>query len=81
MFRDGQAYFTEINARFGGGLPLGIAAGVPSPRWYLAAAAGMQVEPPPLGSYQAGLYLTRYDQSHFLTESDVDEAKSHRFRP
>jgi carbamoyl-phosphate synthase large subunit len=81
IFRDQQAYFTEINARFGGGLPLGIAAGVPSPRWYLAAAAGMQVDAPPLGSYQSGLYLTRYDESYFLTESEHDEAASHRFRP
>lgn len=78
MLRDGEAYFTEINARFGGGLPLGIAAGIPSPRWYLAEAAGMQVEPPPLGSYQAGLYLTRYDQSYFITQSEYEEASGHR---
>lgn len=75
MLRDGQPYFTEINARFGGGLPLGIAAGIPSPRWYLAEAAGMPVKPPPLGSYQAGLYLTRYDQSYFLTEAEVEDAQ------
>lgn len=80
IFRGEQAYFTEVNARFGGGLPLGIAAGAPSPRWYLAAAAGMQVKPPPLGSYQTGLYLTRYDQSYFLTEAEIEEAESHRFR-
>lgn len=78
MLRDGQPYFTEINARFGGGLPLGIAAGIPSPRWYLAEAAGLQVEPPPLGSYQTGLYLTRYDQSYFITQSEYDEASGHR---
>ncbi len=58
--------FTEINARFAGGLPLGVAAGVPSPEWYLREAAGMPVEPPPLGSYRAGVYLTRYDDSFFL---------------
>ncbi len=78
MLREDEPFFTEINARFGGGLPLGIAAGIPSPRWYLAEAAGLQVAPPPLGSYQAGLYLTRYDQSYFLTGSDYGEAESHR---
>lgn len=78
ILRDGKPYFTEVNARFGGGLPLGIAAGVASPRWYLAEAAGMPVKPPPLGSYQTGLYLTRYDQSYFLSEVEVDEAKGHR---
>ncbi len=30
------------------------------------AAAGMPVEPPPIGSYRAGVYLTRYDDSFFL---------------
>jgi carbamoyl-phosphate synthase large subunit len=80
IFRGETAYFTEVNARFGGGLPLAIAAGVPSPRWYLAEAAGMRVEPPPMGSYQVGLHLTRYDQSYILTESEIDEAQSHRLR-
>jgi len=71
ILRDGKPYFTEINARFGGGAPLGFAAGVPSPRWYLALAAGLPVEVPPLGSYRVGLYLTRFDESFFLTEEDL----------
>ena len=78
MLRSGQPYFTEINARFGGGLPLGIAAGVPSPHWYLAQAAGLPVEPPPLGSYRIGLYLTRHDESTFLTEADYGRMQSRR---
>jgi carbamoyl-phosphate synthase large subunit len=78
IVQDGRPYFTEINARFGGGLPLGIAAGVPSPRWYLAEAAGIPVEPPELGTYQAGLYLTRYDESYFLSEAEYGEVARHR---
>jgi len=70
MLRDGKPYFTEINARFGGGVPLGIDAGVRSPHWFLALAAGLPVEIPPLGSYKVGLYLTRFDDSFFLTEED-----------
>jgi carbamoyl-phosphate synthase large subunit len=72
MRHQGQHFFTEINARFGGGLPLGIAAGVHAPKWYLAQAAGIPMELPPIGEYQKGLYLTRYDESFFLEESEID---------
>lgn len=78
MLRDGQPYFTEINARFGGGAPLGIAAGVRSPHWLLALAAGGPVEIPPLGTYQTGLYLTRFDDSFFITEEEHARLASHR---
>jgi len=81
MLREGKPYFTEINPRFGGGVPLGIAAGVRSPQWLLALAASRSVEIPPLGSYQGGLYLTRFDDSFFLTEEDYARTASHRLRP
>lgn len=68
MMRNDVPYFTEINARFGGGLPLGIAAGVNAPLLLLADAAGLPSGAPPLGAYQTGLYMTRYDESFFLTE-------------
>jgi len=71
IMRNGRPYFTEINARFGGGAPLSFAAGVFSPLWYLALAAGTPFEVPPLGSYQVGLYLTRFDESFFLCEEDL----------
>jgi carbamoyl-phosphate synthase large subunit len=67
---DGSPAFTEVNARFGGGAPLGFAAGVRSPEWLLADAAGMEVDPPPVGTYEVGLYMTRYDESLFLREED-----------
>ena len=73
MLRDGEPYFTEINARFGGGCPLGIAAGVNSPRWYLAEAAGLAVKVPPLGSYTQGLYITRFDDSFFVKTDELDD--------
>lgn len=77
IMRDGKPYFTEINPRFGGGAPLGIAAGVHSPHWLLALAADMPVEIPPLGTYKVGLYLTRFDDSFFLTEEDYARIASH----
>lgn len=70
--------FTEVNARFGGGLPLGIAAGVPSPVWYVAQASGRAVSPPALGEYRTGVYLTRYDSSFFLSETDVARIERRR---
>lgn len=78
MMKDSLPYFTEINARLGGGVPLGIAAGVDSPRWLLAKAAGIPIDIPPLGSYQVGLYLTRFDESYFLTEDQRASMASHR---
>jgi carbamoyl-phosphate synthase large subunit len=70
ILKEGAPHFTEINPRIGGGSPLAIAAGADFPRWYIAWASGLDVEVPPLGSYETGLYLTRYDQSFFLTEQD-----------
>jgi carbamoyl-phosphate synthase large subunit len=68
ILKDGEPCFTEINARFGGGSPLGFAAGVDSPKWYLAEAAGRPAKIPPLGSYTHGLYLTRFDDSFFFEQ-------------
>ncbi len=71
ILKDGVPHFTEINARFGGGVPLGIAAGVDSPCWLLAKPAGIEAKIPPLGSYKVGLTLTRFDDSFFLSEEDI----------
>ncbi len=70
MMKNEVPHFTEINARLGGGVPLGIAAGVDSPRYLLARAAGLSVDIPSLGNYQTGIYLTRFDDSFFLTEDE-----------
>lgn len=79
ILKEGVPHFTEINARFGGGVPLGIVAGVDSPRWLLAKATGLEFEIPPLGSYQVGLSMTRFDDSFFLYREDIEKMESHRF--
>ncbi len=76
MMNGGVPTFTEINARLGGGVPLGIAAGADSPRWLLARAAGIEVEIPPPGSYCQNMYISRFDQSHFITEAKCNEFAS-----
>lgn len=78
ILKNDVPYFTEINARFGGGVPLGIAAGVDGPCWLLARAADIPIEIPPLGSYQTGLYMTRFDDSFFLSEQAREEMASRR---
>lgn len=80
MMKDGIPHFTEINARLGGGVPLGIAAGADYPRCLLARAAGIPVEIPLLGTYRTGLYLTRFDDSFFLTETDYERMASNHLR-
>lgn len=75
--KDSLPHFTEINARLGGGVPLGIAAGVDSPRWLLGRAAGLPIEIPPLGTYRTGLHLTRFDDSFFLSETELGQMASH----
>jgi carbamoyl-phosphate synthase large subunit len=72
MMHENEPHFTEINARYGGGVPLGIAAGVDSPKYLLARALRMPVVVPPLGQYEEGLYMTRFDESFFLSSSDYD---------
>jgi carbamoyl-phosphate synthase large subunit len=78
LLRDEQAYFTEINARFGGGLPLSIAAGVDAPALVLADALGLPLAPPADGTYRVGLYATRFDDSFFLTEQERGEVAGRR---
>ena len=81
ILKDGVPCFTEINARMGGGFPLGIVAGADSPQWLLGKLAGLPVEIPPLGSYQVGLHLTRFDDSFFVTEAQYEQMEGNRLRP
>jgi carbamoyl-phosphate synthase large subunit len=55
---------SEINARFGGGFPLALAAGGNYPALLLDMAAGRDVASR-LGQWDAGLYMTRYHVEHF----------------
>jgi carbamoyl-phosphate synthase large subunit len=77
MMHEGAPRFTEINARFGGGMPVGVAAGADSLRWLVARIAGIPQEIPPLGSYQDGLYFSRFDETVYLTEAELEKMASH----
>ncbi len=70
LLKDGEPRFTEVNARFGGGVPLAFAAGMRAPHWLLAHAAGTDPELPALGSYEIELYMTRFDDSSYVREEE-----------
>jgi carbamoyl-phosphate synthase large subunit len=74
MMRDGVPHFTEINARFGGGVTLGIAAGVDTPQLMVARQAGLTVPVPPLGRYRIGCTMSRFDDAFFSGGEEDDEA-------
>ncbi len=58
---------TEVNPRFGGGVPLAFAAGGDYPTWLLNLAEGKAVEPR-LGDYRVGLRMTRSMREFFVEE-------------
>lgn len=55
---------SEINARFGGGFPLALAAGGAYPTWLLDMVQGIPVAPR-LRDYESGLFMTRYHVERF----------------
>jgi carbamoyl-phosphate synthase large subunit len=57
---------SEINPRFGGGFPLAAAAGADYAEMLLRIADGESVAPS-IGSYEVGLYMTRFYSEKFLT--------------
>lgn len=64
-FDTAEGYFlSEINPRFGGGYPLGYAAGGRYPQWLLEEIHGRTVESR-LGEYRVGLYMTRTNTEIF----------------
>lgn len=66
---DGRIRFIEINPRFGGGAPLGIAAGADYPSWLIQELCG---ETPEIqfDGFRDGLCMLRYDWSTFVPFDD-----------
>jgi carbamoyl-phosphate synthase large subunit len=78
IVKEGRPYFTEINARVGGGAPLGVRAGADWPHWLVAQATGQKLALPPIGTYQTGLCVSRFDESIFLNEAEYEKVASRR---
>ena len=62
---DHRIRFIEINPRFGGGAPMGIAAGADYPGWLIQELLGQNPEIQ-FDGFQHGLCMLRYDWSAFL---------------
>lgn len=75
--REGRIRFIEINPRFGGGAPLGIAAGADYPSWLLDELLGRS---PAIAfdGFRHGLCMSRYDWSVFLP---LDETLREQITP
>ncbi len=67
--RDGRIRFLEVNPRFGGGAPLGIAAGADYPGWLIQELLGRQPEIS-FDGFEHGLGMLRYDWSAFVPYGD-----------
>ncbi len=74
MTREDEIRFTEVNPRFGGGVPLSIRAGADFPKWLLQELTG---EPLDIGSddFTDGLMMLRYDAEVWLTDADLKGTK------
>jgi carbamoyl-phosphate synthase large subunit len=62
-----DVYWIEINPRFGGGVPLSIAAGVDYPMLLYRMWKGDKIDPF-LGQYRRGLTMLRYDEALYIPE-------------
>lgn len=72
----GRPMVFEINPRFSGGIPLTIEAGADFPRMLVELAAGRAV-PPSIGQFRDRLWMTSYETSIFLEDSQVRLANHH----
>jgi len=63
---------SEINPRFGGGVPLTFAAGGDYPEWILQMLEGNEVAPR-IGCYKKHLCMTRFYQELFIDKSTLGE--------
>ncbi len=73
--------FIEINPRFGGGAPLGIAAGADYPAWLIQELTGREPQIS-FDGFQHGLCMLRYDWSCFLPlQEDLQPRLSDPLKP
>ncbi|OFW75673.1 MAG: hypothetical protein A2201_13645 [Alicyclobacillus sp. RIFOXYA1_FULL_53_8] len=62
---DGQVYVLDLNARFGGGMPLSIRSGANFPRWLLEICAGTPLHTTSQ-NWANGFMMLRYDQAIYV---------------
>lgn len=63
--RDGEYFFTEINPRFGGGVPLSIAAGADIPGWMISHNLNVPFDANRM-QWQPGYKMSRYYEGYYF---------------
>lgn len=71
---DGKIIFTEINPRFGGGVPLAIKAGANFPKWILQQLLGKRPRIR-FDGFKDGLTMLRYHAEVWLENVDMKRAR------
>lgn len=69
---NGRYYVTDVNARFGGGVPLSIKAGAPMLRWVVQMGLGQPISSENL-VLDDGLTMMRFDDSIFFKPVELEE--------
>jgi len=64
-------YYTEINARFGGGYPLAYHAGANFPQYIKKLVLKEKIETVLGDDYQEGLIMSRYDRAIYLSKNKL----------
>ena len=72
-----EPYFFEANLRFGGGVPLTLAAGVDLPKLVIMDLLGQNVEPA-VGEFTDNLLMMRYDEAIFTRVDHAAKLAGHR---
>ena len=67
--KGGPPRFFEVNPRFGGGVPLAIAAGADLPKYLIQEVLGLPITAK-MGEFTDRLVMLRYDQAVFLEADD-----------
>jgi len=70
--QDGRPRFFEVNPRFGGGVPLSIAAGANMPLYLLQEALGRPVTAR-MGKFTPDLMMLRYDDALFVKADEPEK--------
>jgi len=70
---DGRIVFIEMNPRFGGGIPLSIAAGANFPLWSIQLVQGASFKDEPDYEWSDRLTMIRYDEAIFRRDLSYDD--------
>lgn len=76
MMQGDVPYFTEINARLGGGAPLSVVAGANFAEWFIMQKGNLPFTLPDGWRYREGVYFSRYDESYTMNETQYHAMES-----